>query len=201
MYKTFEENFFLKGYLFYSKGDNERGLEVSYFVKPLFVKAEYFTFNVTRDLAQIKRVGLFKKTRNFWWDVRREKQATTFEQINKTIFEQGETFLSKINSSKDFFNLLRKDRKDNVRVWEDIAYASILFKNIRFQNKMLRGVIKEAKSDDRDLEWVEQIKTDAEQLLSCKTIEERKSILKSWANYTMSHLKLPHLKPFVTHAT
>jgi hypothetical protein len=196
MYKTFEENFFLKGYIFYSKGDNEMGLKVSYFIMPLFVKAEFFTYNIIMDLGQIERVGWFKKTQKTWWDVRKEQQAATFEQINKTIDMQGETFLNKINCSKDFFNLLKKDRKDNVRVWEDIAYASILFKNIRFQNRMLRGVIREAKDDDRDLEWVEQIKTDAEQLLRCKNIEERKSILKSWANYTMSHLKLPHLKPF-----
>ena len=34
MFRTFDNGFFLKGYLFYSKGDNEMGLKVTYFVTP-----------------------------------------------------------------------------------------------------------------------------------------------------------------------
>lgn len=195
MYKTFEDNFFIKGYLFYSKGDNELGLKVNYFIMPLFVKKDRIILTIGKEISCIKRIGLFKKERNIWWNTRKEKQQNTFEHISIAIQDQGEKILSEINSAKGFFYYSKAQRKDNIRIYEAAAYSTIFFGDMGLQDKMLRGLIKEAENE-RDVDWVHQIKADAQLLLSTKDKKERIAILKQWANETISHLKLLHLKPF-----
>lgn len=195
MYKTFGDNFFIKGYLFYSKGDNETGLKVTCFVMPLYVKDDAISYTIGKELYFIQNEGFLKKTKNIWWNVRKENQPTTFQQINHMIDEQGEPVLKKFNSSKDFYELHKGERKDNIRIYEEVAYSAILFGEMPLQEKMLKGLIREAENE-RDVDWVHQIKADAHLLLALKNVEERIIILKRWANETMSQLKLSKLIPF-----
>lgn len=195
MYQTFDNGFFIKGYLFYSKGDNEMGLKLTFFITPLFVKDDAITYIFGEDILNVKSQGLFKKVKEVWWDTRKENQASTFEKINKSISEQGEPILNSIINAKDLCKRLKKEMKDNIRVYEVVAYSSILFSNVKEQDKMLKGLIKEAENE-RDVDWVHQIKKDAVLMLSLESIEERIKLLKSWANETIGHLKLPNLVPF-----
>jgi hypothetical protein len=195
MYQTFDSEFFIKGYLFYSKGDNELGLRVSYFIMPLFVKKECLVTTIGEEILNIKIQGLFKKVKEVWWDTRKENQASTFEKINKSISEQGEPILNSIINAKELSKRLKKEMRDNIRVYEVVAYSSILFASVEEQDKMLKGLIKEAENE-RDVYWVHQIKKDAVLMLSIESTEERIKLLKTWANETIGHLKLPHVKPF-----
>jgi len=195
MYQTFDNGFFIKGYLFYSKGDNEMGLKLTSFITPLFVKDDAITYVFGEDILNVKAQGLFKKVKEVWWDTRKENQASTFEKMNNAISEQGEPILNGIKNAKELSKRLKKDMKDNIRVYEVVAYSNILFASVEEQNKMLKGLIKEAENE-RDVDWVHQIKKDAELMLSIESHNERIQLLKSWANETIGHLKLPHVKPF-----
>lgn len=196
MYQTFNNDFFIKGYLFYSRGDSELGLKVTHFTMPLFVKKDCFVTTIGDDILDIKSNGLFRKVREVWWDTRKENQASTFERINIAIYKQGEPILNGLNSAKELCKRLKKDMKDNIRVYEVVAYSTILFASISEQNKILKGLINEAENE-RDVDWVHQIKIDATLMLSLESQEERINLLKSWANETIGSLKLPHVKPFI----
>jgi hypothetical protein len=195
MYQTFDNGFFIKGYLFYSKGDNEMGLRVSFFMMPLFVKKECLVTTIGEEILNIKSHGLFRKVKEVWWDTRKESQSSTFEKINNEINKQGEPILNAVNNANELCKRLKKDMKDNIRVYEVVAYSNILFANIEEQNKLLKGLITEAENE-RDADWVHQIKSDAEIILSTENHEGRINLLKSWANETIGYLKLPHIKPF-----
>lgn len=195
MYRSFDNDFFIKGYLFYSKGDRELGLKVTYFVTPFFIKDDAITYVFGEDILDIKQQGFFKKVKESWWDTRKEHQVETFKKLNLAIVEQGEIFLSKINTAKDLCAVIKKNMKDNIRAYEVVAYSSILFADKKEQDKLLKGLVKEAENE-RDVDWVHQIKADALLMLSKETQVERISLLKTWANETIGHLKLPHIKPF-----
>lgn len=197
MYQLFDNDLFIKGYIFYSKGDNEMGLKLTYFVTPLFIKDDAITYVFGEEILNVKQKGLFKKVKEVWWDTKKENQVPTFEKINIAIGEQGEPVLNKLNSAKELCKCLKKDMKDNIRIYEVVAYSSILFSNFTEQDKMLKGLIKEAENE-RDVDWVHQIKAHAQVMLKKETQEERISLLKSWANETIEHLKLPHIKPLST---
>lgn len=195
MYRLFENDLFIKGYIFYSKGDNEMGLKFSCFATPLFIKDDVISYVFGEEILNIRKKGLFRKVKDVWWDTKKENQASTFEKINIAIREQGEPLLNKLNSAKDVCKCIKKDMKNNIRVYEVVVYSSILFANFTEQNKMLKGLIKEAENE-RDIDWVHQIKADAQVMLNKDTLEGRISLLKSWANETIDHLKLPHIIPF-----
>lgn len=195
MYKTFADNFFIKGYLFFSKGDREMGLKVTYFVMPLFTKDDRISYTLGGELFCVKKVSLIKTERNIWWNTTKEYQQDTFERVNVAIQSQGEPILNKITNAEEFYNYHKGERKNNIRVYEAIAYSTILFDDLTFQDKMLRGLIRETENE-RDMDWVHNIKADAELLISQKSRDERIGTLRVWANETIGHLKLPHIKPF-----
>lgn len=195
MYKTFGDNYYIRGYLFYSKGDNEMGLKVTYFVMPLFVREDRIAYTFGEELSYVVKQGLFKKTENIYWNTRKEHQAQSFEHISKVMEKQGEPILQKFNTAKDYYDLHKGERKDNIRVYESVAYSTILMRDEDLQDKMLKGLIKEA-NNERDVDWVHRLKAGAEQMLSIKNTEGRIKLLNSWANETIADLKLPHLKPF-----
>ena len=196
MYKTFGEGFFIKGYLFYSKGDNEMGLKVTYFVMPLFLKEDRIAFTLGDELYFLEKNNFFKKTKSIWWNVKKEYQDDTFRQISKTIQLQGERILNQFNICNDFYNLHKSGKKDSIRINEAITYSTILFASIDFQDKLLKNLIKDAENE-RDIDWVHQIKKDAQFLLNTRSSLDRIAILKSWANETVAQLKLPKINPFI----
>ncbi len=196
MYRSFDRDFFIKGYLFYSKGDNELGLKVTSFVTPLFIKDGAITYVFGEEILNIRQQGFFKKVKDAWWDTRKEHQVETFKKLNLAIAEQGEKILNKINTANDVCSHLKRDMKDNIRVYEVVTYSSILFADRKGQDKLLRGLIKEAENE-RDVDWVHQINADAQLMLGKETQSERISLLKTWANETIGNLKLPHVKLFV----
>jgi len=195
VYKTFDHNFFIKGYLFYSKGNYESGLKVTCFVMPLFIKDDSITFTHSLDILNITKVGFFIKIKDCWWDIRPTHQDETFLKLKDEMHKQGEPTLAKINSSKDLCRKIEKSKKYNIRAFEVITYSSILYGSIKEQNKLLKGLIHEA-NNERDLDWVHQIKAEAELMLSLNSQEERIALLKTWANHTITKLKLSGLKIF-----
>lgn len=196
IYRYFGNDYFIKGYVFYSKGDSEMGLRVTWFCMPLLVRKDCIVTTIGEDILNIKQQGFFKKVKESWWDTRKEHQVETFRTLNLAIAEQGETVLSKINTAKDLCSLIKKDMKESIRIYEVVAYSSILFADKKEQDKLLKGLVKEAENE-RDVDWVHQIKADAQLMLNKEMQEERISLLKTWANETIGHLKLPHIKPFV----
>jgi len=195
MYKLFDNDFFIKGYLFYSKGDVEMGLKITYFITPLFVKDDAITFVLGEEILNIKSKGLFMKEKKVWWDTRKENQTITFENINEAIKKQGEPILNSINNANELCKHIKKYMKDNIRVCEVVAYSTILFADLNTQDNLLKLLIRGAENE-RDADWIHRIEIDAKLMLSIKSIEERIKLLKSWANQTIKHLKLPHIKPF-----
>ena len=111
MYKTFGDNYYIKGYLFYSKGDNEMGLKVTYFVMPLFVTEDRIAYTFGDDLSYVVKQGLFKKTENVYWNTRKEHQAQTFEHVSQVIEKQGEPICGSSTALKITMNFTKVNAK------------------------------------------------------------------------------------------
>jgi hypothetical protein len=190
-----EGEYYIKGYNFESSGNGEYDLAVWCFIQPLFTKSETLYFTFGDRLKYRKKMGLFKTKELEWWDATKENWNESFQSILQSILSEGEKYLASFKGPGDFFKKFRSSAKGNIRVYEGVAYTSILMKDQSLQDKMLKGLIKEAKNDG-DLDWVHQIRADAELLLSKSTQEERIHVLKEWANETILQLKLPELKLF-----
>jgi hypothetical protein len=195
MYQSFEDGLFIKGFLFFSKEDAKLGLNISYFILPLFVKTDSVDMTFGGDVFRIERKGLFKTKKSAWWDTTKGKKEETFKAVKDCLLEQGEFILGKYNSANDFIIQNKKDR-ENIRIQEAVAYSTVLVSSISTQDKELKKLIKIAKNDGRDTDWVNQIQKDAELLLSKTNSNERLKILKLWANETIKELKLSELNLF-----
>jgi hypothetical protein len=120
----------------------------------------------------------------------------SFQSIFKTIEEQGQPFLKSTNTVESFYKKFYKEKKENIRILEAIAYASILVENRDKQNKLLKVLIVESEDNPDNISWITQIKEDAQFMLNHRTQVERERLLKLWANETIEYLKLPNIKPF-----
>jgi hypothetical protein len=187
IFKYFAHQTFIKGYLFHSSGNTEVGLKVTYFVMPLFIKEECLAFTFGDDIFHKEVLGFIKTTKNYRWDCRKEHQINSFLSISNSILKYGEPILSKINSAKDFYDVHKKEMKDNIRVIESLTYSSIYFSDIKFQNNLLDKLKKEADSMTQ-FDWVKEIKNDAISMLSIENIETRKNVLTEWQNFTRNKL-------------
>jgi hypothetical protein len=185
-----EGEYYIKGYAFESSGNEEYDLAVWYFIQPLFVKSTTLYFNFGERLKYRKKMGLFKTKELEWWDATKENWNESFQSILQSILGEGEKYLVSFKEPRDFFRKFKSSAKGNIRIYEGVAYTSILMKDRSLQDKMLKGLIKEAKNEG-NYDWVHQIRADAELLLSKLTQEEREHVLKEWANETISQLKLP----------
>lgn len=188
-----EGGYYLKGYDFESSGNEEYDLAVWCFIQPLFVKSTTIYYTFGDRLTYRKRIGLFKIRKLQWWDATKENLNESFQSILQSILREGEKYLNSFKEPRDFVRKFSSCAKGSIRIYEGVAFASILIKDKSLQNKMLKELIKEAKNE-RDLDWVHRIRADAELLLSKSTQEERVHILKEWANETILQLKLPELK-------
>lgn len=197
LYKPFGDDLFIKGYSFDAGGRNPDAMHVRYFIMPLFVVEETISIPYSQELYYAYREGLFnlKRSRNHVWDVRIASRDDAFKLINTIMDEQGEPVLAKFHTAKNAYNALKKGRKDNIRVYEDCAYTSVLFASRRRQDTMLKWLIREAEKGTQ-YDYIIAIRERTELLLSQSTQEERMGVLKEFANITISNLKLSHLMPF-----
>ncbi len=197
LYKPFGGDLFIKGYSFNAGGRNPDAMHVTYFTMPLFVVEETISISYSQELYYAYREGLFnlKRSRNHVWDVRIASRDDAFKLINTTMDKQGEPVLAKFHNAKNAYNAIKKGRKDNIRVYEDCAYTSILFASRDKQDTMLKWLIREAKKDTQ-YDYIIAIRERTELLLSQSTQEERIGVLKDFANITISNLKFSHLVPF-----
>jgi len=193
-----ECDFFIKGYDFESRGNDDLDLAVWYFVQPLFVKSDCLYYNFGNRLSYKRKVNILKSKELEWWDARKENWDVTFKSIFDTIQINGEKKIGKKLSAESFYKEFYKERKDNIRVFEAVAYSTVLFGNEDLQNKLIIDLINfcnsqiESKNDEVEI----QIKNDATLLLEANSTERRMLILKNWANETIKNLKLLHLLPF-----
>lgn len=190
IYKSFLDNFFIKGYTFFTRYD--LGLRIKYFIMPLFLKTECIDYHISGDVFKRKSTFFKSKLTTPYWDL----SLGFDENIDNMVIEmkkQAEPVFDSIENIEDFIKEIKKD-KDNIRVFETIVYSTILITNdLEFQNKKLIKLIKEAEKD-LHIEYYVNIKNDATLMLNTTTIEGRIQILKEWANYTISHIKLKGLK-------
>ncbi|MBN9383031.1 MAG: hypothetical protein J0H74_19900 [Chitinophagaceae bacterium] len=197
LYKPFGDELFIKGYSFDAGGRNPDAMHVTYFIMPLFVVEETISISYSQELYYAYREGLFnlKRSRNRVWDVRIASRDDAFKLINTIMDKQGEPVLAKLNDAKNAYDAIKKGRKDNIRVYEECAYTSILFASRHKQDTMLKWLIREAKKDTQ-YDYIIAIRERTELLLSQSTREERIRVLKEFANITISNLKFSHLMPF-----
>lgn len=194
IFKT-ESDFFLKGYDFESTGDGEYDLAVWCFIQPLFVKSDCLYYNFGNRLKYKKKVNILQSKELEWWDASKEKLDESFQSILHSIKTTGEEYLNQFKTVQNFYSKFKNKARGDIRVYEAIAYSAILCEEQSVQDKMLRGLLKEAENE-RDADWVHQIKSDAALLLSTTNTEDRIKVLKQWANETIGQLKLSKLKPF-----
>jgi hypothetical protein len=190
--------FFIKGYYFESRGNDDLDLAVWYFIQPLFVKKEAIVLTLGERLSYKNRVSLLRAKEFEWWDARKENWDITFESISATIKEKGERQIGKEISPELFYKRFYPNKEENIRIYEALAYSVVLFGSMDLQNQIIKGLIDFCTSQiDCENDVVEmQIKKDAIFLLDAGTTEARVKILKSWANETIEHLKLPHIPLF-----
>ena len=199
LYKPFGGDLFIKGYSFDAGGRNPDAMHISYFITPLFVVEDMVSFAYSQELYYAYREGLFnlKRSRNHVWDVRIASRDDAFKLINTIMDEQGEPVLAKFHTAKNAYNAMKEGRKDNIRIYEDCAYTSVLFGSRRRQDTMLKGLIRESQKGAQ-YDYIIAIRERTELLLSRLTQEERIGVLKEFANRTISNLKLSHPAPFPT---
>lgn len=190
-----ESDFFIKGYDFESRGNEDMDLSVWCFVQPLFVKSDCLYYTFGGRLTYKRKINLLQSKEMDWWDARKENLDDSFQSILQSILKDGEKYLNSIASVEDFYKKFNSEKKDNLRIYESVAYSTILFAEEDLQNKLLKGLIKE--TENESIEWIRQIGEDATLLLNAETSSNRMEILKSWANETIAHLKLSQVKPFV----
>lgn len=195
---TIRSEYFLLGYYFESRGDGEDDLAVWYSVQPLFAKADGFNLTLGDRMSRKRKVNLLKTETTFWWDARKENLDATFESILNIIKEVGEKKLAPIRTAEDFYKTYYGERRENIRVYESVAYSTVLFAPEKTQDEAIKGLIKftESTMDDGNNDVEIQIKNDATMLLNAKTTAKRLEILKSWANETIGYLKVPEIKTF-----
>lgn len=192
-----ESDFFLKSYYFESRGNGEADLAVWWFIQPLFLRRDDVILTFGDRLTHKEKVSLFRNTNMAWWDARKEHLDTSFQSILQSILSSGEKHLNSFKTPDDFYREFKPSIKDNIRIYEGVAFTTILMDDKALQDKMLQGLIDFSSAKiNRDTDWVDEIRENATVLLNANTQEKRLEILKSWANETISHLKLPHLKPF-----
>ena len=191
-------DFFIKGYYFESRGNEDLDLAVWYFIQPLFVKKDSIILTLGGRLSYSRKLSLLNKKDFDWWDARKDYWDKSFESILETISTKGEKKLGDVVNAESFFKKFYGVRKDNIRIYEAVAYSTVLFGNEDFQNITIKGLIdfctSQIDSDDDIVEIL--IKEDATILLNGNTTEKRLEILKCWTNETIGHLKLPHINPF-----
>ncbi len=170
LYKPFGEDLFIKGYSFDAGGRNPDAMHVSYFIMPLFVVEEMISIPFSQGLYYAYREGLFnlKRFRNYVWDVRTASRDDAFKLINTIMDEQGEPVLAKFHTARNAYNAMKKSRKDNIRIYEDCAYTSVLFGSRRKQDTMLKWLIREAKKGTQ-YDYIIAIRERTELLLSQST--------------------------------
>jgi hypothetical protein len=184
-----ENNFFLKGYVFESSGNSGYDLSVAYFIQPLFVKSDCLHLTFGDRLTYSKKINLFKSRKLEWWDASKENSDNSFQSIIKSIQSQGEPFLQKINTAKDFYKKYSSDKKDNIRIYEAVAYSSILFASDTKQNNLLNGLINYSKTKiNRDDDCIDKVRDDATLLLKEKTTKNRQNVLKKWSLETLQNI-------------
>jgi hypothetical protein len=193
-----ESDFFLKSYYFESRGNGESDLAVWWFIQPLYLKDDDFNLTFGDRLTHKEKRSLFKSVDMAWWDARKEHLNTSFQSILQAILNNGEKRLSSFKTPADFYKEFKPSIKDNIRIYEGVAYTTILMHDKTLQDKMLQGLIDFSLSKiNRETEWVDKIREDATLMVQADTQEKRLEILKSWANVTINHLKLPSLTPFI----
>ena len=172
-------------------------MHVTCFIMPLFSYNDTIGYTYAYELYYAYREGLFKlkRSKNYVWDVRIASRDDAFKLINTAMDKQGEPVLAKFKTARDVYDAQKRDMKDNIRVQEDCAYSTLLFADQRLQDKMLSGLIHESKKRPQH-DYIILIRERTELLLSKSTREERIILLKEFANETISHLKMPQLKPF-----
>ncbi|NOT37295.1 MAG: hypothetical protein HOP11_07945 [Saprospiraceae bacterium] len=197
IYKV-ESSFFLKYYCIVSKGNEEDDIYASVAIQPLFVKSDFLYKTFGFNLTHRKKTKLFRTKTSELWDARKENLVESFNSICNSIIDQGEPFLKCISNSEDFYNYYKKDMKLVTSVFEAVAYSTVLYGTEKLQNLTIQSLIdfcsKQIDSDDDIVEI--QIRQDALELLNANTTNNRINILKSWANETISHLKLPGISYF-----
>lgn len=187
-----ESDFFLKSYYFESRGNEEADLAVWWFVQPLYLKDDDINLTFGDRLTHKEKVSFFRSVNMAWWDARKEHLDTSFQSILQSILNSGEKHLNSFKTPEDFYSKFKSTIKDNIRIYEGVAYTTILMDDKALQDKMLKGLIDFSFAKiNRDTDWVDQIREDATMLLNAGTQERRLEILKGWANETLSHLKLP----------
>lgn len=192
IYTYIDSDFFVKGYHFYSKGDKEIGLKIECLFQPLYVKDDAISFTFSKTLRHKRRDGLFKTVELRYWDIRKEKQEETFKQILSMMLDFGEKYLSQFNTAEDFYKKFKSERKENIRVYEAVAYTTVLFADESLQDEMLKGLIESSlKKINRDTDWIDQIREDATRLLNAATTEARLAILQEWRKETLENLGIP----------
>lgn len=198
LYKV-ENNYLLKGFYFESRGNDDLDLAVWYFIQPLFIKKDGIILTLGDRLSYRKKLNLLRYEELEWWDARKENLEKTFSLIAKSIISDGEKRLSEINSVEGLYKYFFNERKENIRIYEAVAYSTVLFGDESFQTKPLNDLVAfcntqiETKDDIVEI----QIREDASNLLQANSKEKRLAILNTWANETIEHLKLPHLKSFI----
>lgn len=192
-----DSSFFLRGYDFESTGNGEFDLAVWYFVQPLFVKSDFIHYLFGKRLTYREKTNIFSTKNLEWWDASVAHLEESFLSISDSMLKNNEQQIDTI-TPEFFYNKYKTEVKTNVRIYEAVAYTTVLMGDLELQNKLLEGLInycnKEIKSENDTLEI--QIKTDATLLLNTTTQKERLRILKTWSNETISYLKLPNVPMF-----
>ncbi len=194
MFKV-QNEFFLCGYYFESRGNEDMDLAVWYFIQPLFVKKDSIVLTIGDRLTHKRKINLLQSKKQDWWDARKENLDDSFQSILQSILKDGEEYLRPIATAEYFYKKFNPEKKENLRIYEAVAYSTIVFAEEDLQNELLKGLIKETESES--IEWVRQVGEDATLLLNAETTSNRMEILRSWANETIGHLKLPQIQPFV----
>ena len=188
----------MKSYYFESRGNGEADLAVWWFIQPLFLRRDDVILTFGDRLSHKEKVGFFRSSNMAWWDARKEHLDESFQSILQSILSNGEKHLNSLKTPEDFYSKFKSTIKDNIRIYEGVAYTTILMNDKNLQDKMLQGLIDFSLSKiNRDTDWVDKIREDATILLNANTQEKRLDILKNWANETVNYLNLPQLKSFV----
>ncbi|MBO9633175.1 MAG: hypothetical protein J7578_08645 [Chitinophagaceae bacterium] len=186
-----DDEYLLRGYCFEVRGNGEYDLHLHAFVQPLFKPGSghiHFTFGETIPRKIRKTLFGFKTVPA--WDATKENLDHSFQELAVAMQHTGEQFLDSIGDIRRFHEKFDKEKKDNLRVYEAVAFSSILVCNIQKQDRLLQGLIKETR-DDEGVEWIMAIRNHATQMLDLPEQHLRLALLKQWAVANASALGLP----------
>lgn len=194
-----DDDFLLKGYCFDSRQYDKYAIDVSYFIQPLFVKADFIKLTIGNRLSYKKRINFFQTKVFDLWDVSTEHQEESMRNILNSILHQGEKYLNAIQTVRSFYENYFSQRKDHISIHEYISYCPIILgMDFEFQDRSLKKFINfcDAQIED-EYDKVEVEKRDSALiLLNERSTESRLKILKTWTNETITCLNLPHISPF-----